>query len=61
MTSKVGRGGTRYLPMEIRKKIDNNSKNIEVVFQYPDELLEKKEDTKPRKYIGYKIQKKAKF
>jgi hypothetical protein len=85
-TSKIGRGGTRYLPMvftehgvlmlssvlnspkaiqvniqimriftrirqsltdntelrliieEIRKKTDNNTKNIEVVFQYFDEL-----------------------
>ena len=40
---------------DIKKKTDNNSKNIEVVFQYLDELLEKKEDPKPRKQIGYKI------
>jgi hypothetical protein len=45
---------------EIRKKTENNSKNIEVVFQYLDELLEKKEDTKPRKAIGYKIEKRKK-
>jgi hypothetical protein len=43
---------------EIRKKTDNNSKNIEVVFQYLDELLEKKNDPQPRKLIGYKIPKK---
>lgn len=40
---------------EIRKKTDNNSKNIEVVFKYLDELLEKREDKKPRKPIGYKL------
>ncbi|MDP1801361.1 MAG: ORF6N domain-containing protein [Bacteroidota bacterium] len=40
---------------EIRKKTDNNSKNIEIVFKYLDELLEKKEDKKPRKPIGYKL------
>ncbi len=43
---------------EIRKKTDNNSKNIELVFQYLDELLEKKEVIKPRRSIGYKIPKK---
>jgi len=42
---------------EIRKKTDNNSKNIEVVFQYLDELLEKKENPEPRKAIGYKLPK----
>lgn len=108
VTSKVGRGGTRYLPLvfteqgvamlasilngekaininiqivrvftrirqmlmdnaelrlaieEIRKKTENNSKNIEVVFQYFDELLEKKENPKPRKLIGFKTPKKKK-
>ncbi len=112
-TSKIGRGGTRYLPMvftehgvlmlssvlnspkailvniqimriftsirkaltdntelrliieEIRKKTDNNTKNIEVVFQYFDELLDKKDtstssvsEVKPRTQIGFKIGKK---
>lgn len=42
---------------EIRKKTDNNTKNIEIVFQYLDELIEKKENKKPRKQIGYKIRK----
>ena len=103
VTSKIGRGGTRYLPLafteqgvamlssilnsdraininiqiirvftrirqmlvdntelrlaieEIRKKTDNNSKNIELVFKYLDELLEKKENKTPRKSIGYKL------
>jgi len=40
---------------EIKKKTDNNTKNIELVFQYLDELLEKKEDQTPRKKIGYNI------
>jgi len=45
---------------EIKKKTDNNTKNIEVVFQYFDELIHKKENQMPRKQIGYKIQKKKK-
>lgn len=43
---------------ETRKKTDNNVKNIEIVFQYLDELLERKEKPKTRKPIGYKIPKK---
>lgn len=43
---------------QIRKKLDNHDKNIELVFQYLDELLEKKEQPQPeRKRIGYKISK----
>ena len=108
MTSKAGRGGSRYLPMvftehgvlqlsnvlkskraiavsfniidvfvrlrkmltdnielrlafeEIRKRTENNTKNIELVFQYLDELLEKKENRKPRAAIGFKIPSKSK-
>jgi hypothetical protein len=37
------------------EKKDNNTKNIEVVFQYLDELLEKKPN--PRQQIGFKIKK----
>lgn len=48
----------RLIIEEIRKKTDNNTKNIEVVFQYFDELLDKKEKIKPRTKIGYKIGKK---
>jgi hypothetical protein len=48
----------RLLIEEIKKKTDNNSKNIEVVFQYLDELHEKKEKQSRRKPIGYKIPKK---
>lgn len=37
---------------EIKKKLSNQSKNIELVFNYLDELIEKKET--PRPAIGYK-------
>ena len=39
---------------KIKTKLDNQDKNMEVVFRYLDELLEKKEEPKPRKRIGYK-------
>jgi hypothetical protein len=42
---------------KLEKKTDNNTKNIEVVFQYMDELIDKKEIVKPRKKIGYKLPK----
>lgn len=48
----------RLIIEEIRKKTDNNTKNIEVVFQYFDELIDKTEKPKPRTQIGYKIGKK---
>jgi hypothetical protein len=38
---------------EIRKKTDNNTQNIELVFKYLDELLQKKEQAPPAR-IGYK-------
>jgi phage regulator Rha-like protein len=44
----------------IKKKIDNHDKNIELVFQYFDELLERKNTPKPRKAVGYKIPKQKK-
>ena len=37
---------------EIKKKLSNHSKNIELVFSYLDELIEKKET--PRTQIGFK-------
>jgi ORF6N domain-containing protein len=43
---------------KLDRKTDNNSKNIEVVFRYLDELLEKKNNPQPRKLIGYKLPKK---
>ena len=40
------------LEMEkIKKKLDNHDKNIELVFQYLDKFINKKQ--KPRKLIGY--------
>ena len=38
----------------IKKKIENQGKNIELVFQYLDELIEKKETKTEREKIGYK-------
>ncbi len=41
---------------KIKKKLDNQGKNMEVVFQYLDELLAvKAKPTASRKTIGYKI------
>jgi hypothetical protein len=39
----------------IKKKLHHHSKNIELVFQYLDELVEKKEKKTPRKKIGYLV------
>ena len=40
---------------KIKNKLDNQYKNMEIVFRYLDELLEKKEQPNPpRKRIGYK-------
>jgi hypothetical protein len=38
---------------ELRRNSGNHSKNIEVLFRYLDELIEKKENPAPRKAIGY--------
>ena len=43
---------------KLGKVTHNNTKNIELVFQYLDELLEKKETHTPRKKIGYNIKEK---
>ncbi|MEN8119751.1 MAG: ORF6N domain-containing protein [Bacteroidota bacterium] len=39
---------------DIKKKLENHDKNIELVFSYLDELMEKQENPKPRKQIGFK-------
>ncbi|WP_229664733.1 ORF6N domain-containing protein [Christiangramia forsetii] len=39
---------------QIKKKLSNHGKNIELVFSYLDELIKKKKDSEPRKQIGYK-------
>lgn len=41
---------------EIKKQLSNHGKNIELVFDYLDELIKKKENNEPRKRIGYKSQ-----
>lgn len=38
----------------IKKKLENQDKNIELVFNYLDELMEKQENPKPRNQIGFK-------
>jgi len=38
----------------IKKEVRNNKKNVEVLFSYLDELLDKKESEKPITKIGYK-------
>jgi hypothetical protein len=43
----------------IKMKLDNQDKNIEIVFRYFDELLEQK--AKPRKPIGFSLPKKKKI
>jgi hypothetical protein len=40
---------------EIKKKLKNQDKNIELVFSYLDELITKQESNPPRRCIGYKI------
>jgi len=39
---------------EIKKKLSNQDKNIELVFNYLDELIEKNENPRLRKRIGFK-------
>ena len=38
----------------IKKKLNNHDKNIELVFSYLDEMMDKKENTVERTTIGYK-------
>ena len=38
---------------EIKKKLQNQDKNIELVFNYLDELINKQANPTPRKTIGY--------
>jgi|SRR6218665_2031459 len=40
----------------IKQKLSSHSQNIELVFQYLDELVEKKEEALPRRQIGYLAQ-----
>jgi len=43
---------------EIKGKTENNTQNIEVVFKYLDELINRIDKPKQRKAIGFKINKK---
>ncbi|WP_186458807.1 ORF6N domain-containing protein [Mucilaginibacter achroorhodeus] len=38
----------------IKGKLNNQDKNMEIVFRYLDELIEQRETLKPRKRMGYK-------
>ncbi len=40
--------------LEIKTKLSNQSKNIELVFTYLDELMDKQENKIERTKIGYK-------
>ena len=40
---------------KLERKTENNGKNIEVLFRYFDELIEKEENPIPRKEVGYKL------
>ena len=40
---------------EIKKKLYNQDKNIELVFKYLDELIDKQATPKPRKRIGFNL------
>lgn len=49
----------RLAIQNIERKTDGNAKSIELLFEYVDELMEKKEEKpKPRKTIGFKPKKK---
>jgi cell division protein FtsL len=39
---------------KIKYKLDNQDKNMEIVFRYLDELIDKKDNHLPRKAIGFK-------
>ena len=40
---------------EIKKKLESQDKNIELVFTCLDELIEKHDNPKPRPSIGFKV------
>lgn len=40
---------------EIKNRLDNHDKNIELVFSYLDELLQKQENPEPRTPVGFKL------
>ena len=44
----------REMIEEIKRKTENNTKNIELLFNYLDELIDKKEKLPPRNPIEFK-------
>ncbi|MBA4408656.1 MAG: ORF6N domain-containing protein [Bacteroidota bacterium] len=40
---------------DIKKKLQNQDKNIELVFSYLDEMITRQEDQLPRKRIGFRV------
>lgn len=55
-TAILGETDIRLEIEKIKRSLDNHDKNIELVFQYLDELAEKKQQPKQeRKRIGYEI------
>ena len=43
-----------FCALKFKKKEDNHDKNIELVFSYLDEMMDKKENIVERTKIGYK-------
>lgn len=39
---------------KIKSKLENQNKNMDIIFRYLDELVEKAADSSPRKAVGYK-------
>lgn len=39
---------------EIKRRLDNNDKNVELLFSYLDEMMDKNENKVERNKIGYK-------
>ena len=39
----------------IRQRLDHQDKNVELVFNYLDELIAKQDEVIPRRRIGYKL------
>jgi tetrahydromethanopterin S-methyltransferase subunit G len=39
---------------EIKRRLDNNDKNVELLFSYLDELIDKQDNKVERTKIGYK-------
>ncbi len=40
---------------KVKNTLENQGKNMELIFQYLDELIDKNENQEPRKQIGFKI------